>query len=120
MIGRALRLRCPHCGERGVLQSWFTIRAACPHCGVSLVVSNSVGANLLNLVTAEFILMIGLGTVVVRSAPDIPWTLLQFGAPLLMIVAPLLLYPFSKMLFVAFDLSLYPEGRPDARVHGVK
>ncbi len=103
-----------------MLRHWFALHSACPQCGVSLEVSNSVGANLLNLVTAEIILMIGLATVIARSTPDIPWTFLQFGAPLLMIIAPMLLYPFSKMLFVAFDLSLYPEGRPDARVHGVE
>ena len=60
-----------------------------------------------------------LATVIVRTWPDPPWTLLQYGAPLLMALSPLLLYPFSKLLFVAIDLAMHPAAAPDARVHGV-
>lgn len=116
---RAVTLRCPHCGNRGLFRHWFAMKPACPSCGLSLNVSNSVGANLLNLVAAEILLMAVIATVVIRTWPDPPWTLLQYGAPLLMIITPLLLYPVSKSLFVAFDLSLHPAARPDIRVHGV-
>lgn len=116
---RALRLRCPHCGARDVLRHWLAVRDECPSCRLSLRQGNSVGANLLNLVAAELLLMVVLVTVTVRSWPDPPWTLLQFGAPLLMIVTPVLLYPFSKLLFVAIDLAMHPAAAPDARVHGV-
>lgn len=119
LLSRALTLRCPHCGKRGLFRHWFAMRDHCPSCGLSLTISNSVGANLLNLVTAEFLLMIGLATVLTLSWPNPPWTLLQYGAPLMMLLTPLLLYPLSKVVFVAFDLSLHPEARPDIRVHGV-
>ena len=95
------------------------MKDACPSCGLSLTISNTIGANLLNLVAAEVLLMIVITTVLVRSWPDPPWDLLQYGAPLLMVVTPLLLYPVSKVLFVAFDLALHPDARPDIRVHGV-
>lgn len=116
---RALTLRCPHCGGRGLFRHWFAMKPACPTCGLSLTISNSVGANLLNLVAAEFLLMIVLATVLVNSWPNPPWDLLQYGAPLLMLLAPLALYPVSKSLFVAFDLALHPSAQPDFRVHGV-
>lgn len=95
------------------------MKEACPTCGLSLTISNTIGANLLNLVAAEVLLMIVIITVVLRTWPDPPWDLLQYGAPLLMVIAPLLLYPVSKSLFVAFDLSLHPDAQPDVRVHGV-
>ncbi len=95
------------------------MKDACPTCGLSLTISNSVGANLLNLVTAEFVLLITLAVILVRTWPDPPWNLLQYGAPLLMVVAPLTLYPISKIVFVAFDLSLHPAATPDIRVHGI-
>lgn len=95
------------------------MKEACPTCGLSLTISNTIGANLLNLVAAEVLLMIVIFTVVLRTWPDPPWDLLQYGAPLLMVIAPLLLYPVSKSLFVAFDLALHPDAQPDVRVHGV-
>ena len=38
----------------------------------------------------------------------------------MMVVAPLLFYPFSKMIFVAFDLAAHPDAQPDLKVHGVE
>ena len=119
LLARAMTLRCPNCGHRGLFRHWFAMRDLCPTCGLSLTISNSVGANLLNLVTAEFLLMIGLATVIILNWPEPPWTLLQYGAPLMMVVTPLLLYPMSKVVFVAVDLALHPAARPDIRVHGI-
>ena len=116
---RALALRCPHCGGGGNFQHWFAVKACCPSCGLSLATGNRVGANLLNLVAAELLLMTAIVTVVVRTWPNPPWDTLQIAAPLLMIITPLLLYPFSKMLFVAIDLAMHPEAAPDVLVHGV-
>ena len=45
LVSRALRLRCPHCGQRGAIHRWFTMRTICPRCGISLTAGNSVGAN---------------------------------------------------------------------------
>lgn len=116
---RALALRCPNCGGGGTFRHWFAMKERCPTCGLSLATGNRVGANLLNLVAAELLLMTAIVTVVVRTWPNPPWDALQIAAPLLMVVIPLLLYPFSKMLFVAIDLAMHPEAAPDANVHGV-
>lgn len=40
--------------------------------------------------------------------PRVPWSLLQFGAPAAMVLAPILLYPFSRLIWLAFDLMLRP------------
>ena len=119
LFGRALTLRCPHCGQRGVFQHWFRMHPSCRHCGISLATGNSVGANLLNLVLAELALVVLLVTFIVRSWPNPPWTVLQYGAPVLMLMAPLVFFPFSRVLFVAIDLAMHPAARPDIRVHGI-
>lgn len=119
IITRALRLRCPHCGGGGLFRRWLQMADACPTCGYSLASGNRVGANLINLVASEVTLLVGLTIIFVRTWPNPPWTALQFGAPALMVILPLVLYPFSKMLFVAFDLAMHPEAQPDARSHGV-
>lgn len=112
-------LRCPNCGRRGVFRHWFAMRERCPSCQCDLASGNRVGANLLNLVAAEGVMALILVTVTVRSWPNPPWTLLQFGAPVLMIVLPLLFFPFSKLSFVAIDLAMHPAGMPDRHAHGV-
>jgi uncharacterized protein (DUF983 family) len=119
IISRALRLRCPNCGGGGVFRRWVQMAQDCPTCGYALASGNRVGANLLNLVASEVTLFIAMGVIIVRSWPNPPWTFLQYGAPLLMALAPLVLYPFSKMLFIAFDLAMHPEAMPDPKVHGV-
>ena len=40
--------------------------------------------------------------------PRVPWSLLQYGAPAAMVLAPIILYPFSKLVWLAFDLVLRP------------
>ncbi|MBK5187340.1 MAG: hypothetical protein JJD97_03795, partial [Gemmatimonadaceae bacterium] len=34
MVGRALVLRCPNCGSRGLLRNWFRMNSRCPACGL--------------------------------------------------------------------------------------
>ncbi len=104
---RALTLRCPTCGSGGTFRHWFAMKEACDRCGASFANGNRVGANLLNLVAAELLLMAVIVTVVVRSWPNPPWDVLQIAAPLLMLLTPLMLYPFSKMLFVAVDVAMH-------------
>ncbi len=45
-------------------------------------------------------------------------TLLQWLVPVLMVIAPLTFYPFSKLVFVAIDLAMHPDAEPDALAHG--
>ncbi len=91
----------------------------CARCGFSLAPGNSVGANLLNLVLAELTLVTALVTLVVATWPDPPWTILQYGAPILMVIAPLAFFPLSRVLFVAIDLAMHPDALPDRTAHGI-
>src|SRR5690606_4809067 len=36
LCGRALKLRCPQCGGRGLLKTWLRLREHCPTCGLKL------------------------------------------------------------------------------------
>jgi hypothetical protein len=51
--------------------------------------------------------------VLVMTWPSPPWRLLQYGGVPLMIVAPFVFYPFSKTLFLAFDLAFRPPTRDE-------
>jgi uncharacterized protein (DUF983 family) len=108
---RALRLRCPNCGGGPVRVSWLKRVPGCPVCGLRLDRGEHdyfIGAYLLNLIVAEVLLGAGLLVVLVATWPDPPWDWIQYGGVALMIVAPLVTYPFTELLWLAFDLAFRP------------
>ena len=112
LLGRALRLRCPVCGTRGLFAGWFRPRPACPTCGQPLERSEEgyyLGALLLNLVVAELALAALVVGVVLVTWPTPPWRLVLYGGATLALVTPFLFYPFSKTLWLALDLYFQPE-----------
>jgi uncharacterized protein (DUF983 family) len=122
VTARALGLRCPRCGGRGIFHTWFRLKPACPTCGLALERGESedhwFGAVAVNLVAAE---LLGIGAIVVwiiATWPSVPWTALQYSGPFIMIALPVLFYPFSRALWLAWDLYFRPaesgdsQGRP--------
>jgi uncharacterized protein (DUF983 family) len=111
LFGRALHLRCPNCGEGEIFSSWFRMKAHCPVCGLKLERGEEgyqVGSYMFNLVASELVFAVVFVGIVILTWPSPPWTLLEYGAPALMIIAPFVLFPFSKTLFLAFDLVFRP------------
>ena len=108
---RALALRCPRCGSGGIFRHWFALAPACPRCGLALDRGEGdhwVGAFAFNLIFAE---LLGIGTAVAWIAstwPAVPWDAVQIGVPALMIAFPLALFPFSRTLWLAWDLVFRP------------
>ena len=109
---RALALRCPRCGSGGILRSWFKMRDRCPGCGLALERGESsdfwIGAYVFNLAGGE-LLAIGIPIVwVIRTSPNPPWGRIQVLAIVLAVAMPLFLFPFSRTLWLAWDLSFRP------------
>jgi uncharacterized protein (DUF983 family) len=111
LFGRALRLRCPHCGRGKLFSSWLRMRSHCPVCGLHLERGDEgyqVGSYMFNIVGAELVFAAVFIGIVLLTWPSPPWALLEFGGIALMIIAPFVLFPFSKTLFLAFDLVFRP------------
>ena len=110
-LRRAALLRCPVCGGRGLLQGWMKLRPRCPTCGLRVNRGEHdffLGAMMFNIALAEGMLALVLVGVLVALWPDVPWRALEIGAPLMMVAAPFLFYPFSQTIWLAFDLLLHP------------
>lgn len=85
----------------------------CPSCGLALERKEEgyvVGAYMFNIIAAELVFAAMFVAALVALWPDPPWTLLTWMGAALMLLMPLLFYPISKTLFLAFDLIFRPAG----------
>lgn len=116
LLWRALRLRCPNCGGGPIFESWLRMRERCPVCGLRLERGEAgyqVGAYMFNIVAAELVFAVIFLGALIATWPSAPWDLLLYGGVALMVIAPFLLYPFTKALFLAFDLIFRPPTPED-------
>ena len=118
MVGRALVLRCPNCGSRGLMKNWFKMVERCPTCGILIEREGNdylSGSVLFNLVLAELIFAFVLVTYLLIVWPNVNWGTLGIVAPLGMAIAPFVLFPFSKLMWLAVDLALRPAHASELR-----
>ena len=115
MFARALLLRCPVCGSRGVLASWFRLAPRCPRCQFALEREEGYfsGAMAVDLVATEVIITVALLAAGLLTWPNTPWELLWKGSIAAALILPILLYPFSRTMWVAFDLTFRPPTPKD-------
>lgn len=110
----AVLLRCPNCGGRGIFRSWFKLQDQCPTCGLRLERDEQgyqVGSYMFNIIVAELVFAAIVVGVLALTWPHPPWDLLTWGGVALMVLMPILFFPFSKTLFLAFDLIFRPPGQ---------
>lgn len=87
------------------------MREHCPACGLKFERGEEgyqVGSYMFNIIAAELFFGAIFIAVLLRTWPDPPWGLLEYGGIALMIVAPFVFFPFTKTLFLAFDLVFRP------------
>ena len=116
LFGRGLLLHCPACGQAGLFDGPFGLKRTCPGCGLLLKREGDgyeLGSMVLNLIVAELIWAISFATILIVTWPNPPWTLLQWGSPVLMVALPLLFLRHARILSLALDLLLRPPERRD-------
>lgn len=117
----SLARRCPNCGNGNVFRSYMHQRESCPACGMRLDRGERdffIGAYTINLIVAEMLVFFG-GIAVLRLTwPDVPWDGLMYGLGALMVIAPIVLYPFARQVWLATDLILRPSEPDDFAVNG--
>jgi uncharacterized protein (DUF983 family)/predicted RNase H-like HicB family nuclease len=116
LLWRALRLRCPNCGGEPLFKKWLQMQERCPVCRMRLERGEEgyqVGAYMFNIVAAELFFAAIFLAILIYRWPAPPWTLLLYGGMVMMVIVPVLFYPFSKDLFLAFDLIFRPPGPED-------
>jgi uncharacterized protein (DUF983 family) len=118
MLGRGFSKRCARCGSNHLFRGWFQIVDHCPRCGLHFEREEGYWAGALainiGLTAAVFVVVFVVG--IALTAPDIPVVeLLAILVPL-MIVVPIVSYPFSKTVWVAVDRALLQHLDPNERL----
>jgi uncharacterized protein (DUF983 family) len=114
-VGRALLLKCPRCGGGGILRTWFSLEDRCPTCRLAFARGEAsdywLGAYAINLVFAETLAAV-IAIVVLMTTWPRPTPALLVGT-MLAILLPILLFPHSRTLWLAWDLSFRPREEGD-------
>lgn len=108
--------RCPICGVRWRAESLLQLEPVCRSCGLRLDRGEEdffIGAYTVNFVTAELTAALFLAVVVVVTWPATPWTFIEYGGVALMILGPILFFPYSRTLWLAMDLVFRPPTAAD-------
>lgn len=109
-LGSAVLARCPVCGSGGIWKSFGQTVDACPSCGYrySREPGYWTGALIVNIGVAILLFFVIFVGGMLLTWPGVPWTLLLVATMATMILAPIVLYPMSKTVWVWLDLKIHP------------
>ena len=111
VMRRSFMLRCPHCGHGWVLRSFNEVRDRCSECGFKFCRSDDnyfSGAMFFGLMIGEGLAVLGIFATIFITWPDVPWTFLQYGAPLVLLAAMFAVFPLSRSVWLGVDVFMRP------------
>lgn len=105
LLSRALRLRCPNCGGKGIFRR-FRMVESCPTCGYTFVREDGywLGSMTVNIAITEAIFLVVFVGGMILTWPDVPWTALLIASVAVNATVPFLIHPFARTIWVALDL----------------
>jgi uncharacterized protein (DUF983 family) len=115
LVIRALRLRCPFCGQGKLFRGWFRMHERCPSCNAAFErepgfflgsIYFNYGLTALIVAIAYPVLLFGYG---------LPETPLLAGALVFVVVFPMLFFRFARSLWLGFDQFADPREQYETR-----
>jgi uncharacterized protein (DUF983 family) len=124
MLTRGATRRCARCGSGKLFRHWFQMVPDCPRCGLHFEREQGyfAGALAINIILVGGLFAIIFAIAIILTAPDIPVVPLLAVLVPVMVIAPMVAYPFSKTLWVAIDRAFLQQlggNGPDDRVHRI-
>ncbi|MFM8305063.1 MAG: DUF983 domain-containing protein [Actinomycetota bacterium] len=105
LLWRGATLRCPRCGSGHLFRRYFTMKADCPRCALHFEREDGywVGALAVNIAIVMAIFVVAFVVILVATVPEVPvGTSLAVLVPV-MVLGPIVFYPFSKTLWMFVD-----------------
>lgn len=115
-VTRALRLRCPWCGEGKIFYSFLKMHHTCSNCHLKFnrgEYDYFIGAYTVNLIVAELIVASAMVLGIFLSWPDVPWNALLYGLMPLAALTPLITFRWATAIWLMLDLRFRPPERKD-------
>ena len=109
MLSRGMTKRCPWCGHGKLFRHWLRMLERCPRCHLRLEPEEGafLGALALNYgVTGLAFIGLLVGWLAV-TLPDVRILPLMIASVAVVVIVPILFFPFSKTIWVALDLLLH-------------
>lgn len=108
LVWRALRLRCPFCGQGRLFRGWFSMHKTCSHCGASLEREPGffLGSIYFNYGLTALVTAIAYPVLMFQGVPDkylMPATLAWA------ILFPLWFFRYARSLWLGFDQYVDPR-----------
>jgi uncharacterized protein (DUF983 family) len=110
LIYRALRLRCPLCGQGALFQHLFRMNQRCPHCGINFNREPGffLGSIYINYGLTSLIVVVVYPILLFNKFAT--QTQLLIASLTFVAIFPILLLPYARSLWLAFDQ--YHDPRP--------
>ena len=105
MLARGATKRCARCGSGHLFRKWVSMVPDCPRCGLHFEREPGywAGALAINIILVGGLFTIVFVIMLVLTVPDIPVVpILAILVPI-MVIGPIVAYPFSKTMWVAID-----------------
>ena len=125
MFWRGATRRCPRCGTGGLFRGWFRMVDDCPRCGLHFEREQGywAGALAINMILTGGVFAVVFVTMLALTVPDIPVGLILAVSIPIVVLGPIVAYPFSKTLWVAVDRAflqrLDVNERPDEQTRRI-
>jgi uncharacterized protein (DUF983 family) len=104
-MSRGMTRRCARCGSGGLFRRWVSMVPDCPRCGLHFEREAGywAGALAINIIVVGGIFAVVFVVTLLLTAPDIPVAPLLAVLVPIMVIGPIVTYPFSKTIWVAVD-----------------
>ena len=105
LLLRGITRRCPRCGAGHLFRRYFSIVDECPRCGLRFEREPGywTGALAINIGFVFAVFIVAFVCILAFTVPDVPvGSTLAVLVPV-MVIGPILFYPFSKTLWMAVD-----------------
>jgi uncharacterized protein (DUF983 family) len=112
VLGRALRLKCPSCGETKLFESFLKVRRACDHCGMVFQQEQGyfIGAIYINVGLTYFLIL------ATYAVSLIFWSTISNRAYVIMLAfaatVPIAFFRWSRSFWLALNFLIV---KPDRR-----